>query len=91
MSVSQLSMFVEFPIQKEKQNKSYSVSPFHAGIDIQTRNKIQNDWIENKTRIIVATSAFGLGINKTDIRLVVHMNIPLNIETPNIINCPLKV
>ena len=61
-------------------NKSYSVSPFHAGIDIKTRNKIQNDWIENKTRIIVATSAFGLGINKTDIRLVVHMNIPLNIE-----------
>ena len=61
-------------------NKSYSVSPFHAGIDIQTRNKIQNDWRENKTRIIVATSAFGLGINKTDIRLVVHMNIPLNIE-----------
>ena len=61
-------------------NKSYSVSPFHAGIDIKTRNKIQNDWIENKTRIIVATSAFGLGINKTDIRLVVHMNIPLNME-----------
>jgi len=68
-------------ITKFLQNNSFSANAFHAGIDIQKRNKIQNDWKENKIRIIVATSAFGLGINKTDIRLVVHMNIPLSIES----------
>jgi ATP-dependent DNA helicase RecQ len=60
---------------------SISASAYHAGIDISKRTKIQEEWTNNSTRVIVATSAFGLGINKTDVRMVVHMQIPINIES----------
>lgn len=60
---------------------SISASAYHAGIDISKRTKIQEEWTNNSTRVIVATSAFGLGINKIDVRMVVHMQIPINIES----------
>ena len=60
---------------------SISASSYHAGIDIKKRRKIQEEWSNNSTRVIVATNAFGLGINKTDVRLIVHMQIPMNIES----------
>ena len=60
---------------------SISASSYHAGIDIKKRKKIQEEWSNNSTRVIVATNAFGLGINKTDVRLIVHMQIPMNIES----------
>ena len=60
---------------------SISANSYHAGIDIKKRKKIQEEWSNNSTRVIVATNAFGLGINKTDVRLIVHMQIPMNIES----------
>ena len=60
---------------------SISASAYHAGIEISKRTKIQEAWTNNSTRVIVATSAFGLGINKTDVRMIVHMQIPINIES----------
>ena len=60
---------------------SISASSYHAGLEINDRSKIQESWVSNNTRVIVATSAFGMGINKLDVRLVVHVNIPNNIES----------
>lgn len=49
---------------------------YHAGLDQKIREKKQEKWINNKTRIIVSTNAFGMGIDKSDVRFVVHLDIP---------------
>ena len=49
---------------------------YHAGLPQEGRNKRQEDWIKNKTRVIVCTNAFGMGIDKPDVRSVVHADIP---------------
>lgn len=53
---------------------------YHAGLSTEERNKRQQAWIENKTRIIVCTNAFGMGIDKPDVRTVVHMDAPDSLE-----------
>lgn len=62
-------------------NKNISSTSYHAGIDFKKRIKIQEEWSNNLIRVIVATNAFGLGINKEDIRLIIHMQIPMNMES----------
>ncbi len=49
---------------------------YHAGLNNEDRNKKQENWISNKTRVIVCTSAFGMGIDKPDVRVVVHYDVP---------------
>lgn len=49
---------------------------YHAGLPQEDRNKRQEDWIKNKTRVIVCTNAFGMGIDKPDVRSVVHADVP---------------
>ncbi|NUM51536.1 MAG: RecQ family ATP-dependent DNA helicase [Flavobacteriales bacterium] len=62
-------------------NKNNLSSDFyHAGLDHPTRNAKQENWINNKTRIIVATNAFGMGIDKPDVRFVVHLELPDSLE-----------
>ncbi|MGH1336191.1 MAG: RecQ family ATP-dependent DNA helicase [Aureispira sp.] len=53
---------------------------YHAGRDNGTREKVQEAWINNKIRIIVATNAFGMGIDKPDVRVVVHLTLPDSLE-----------
>lgn len=53
---------------------------YHAGLSAIERNKKQEEWINNHTRIMVATNAFGMGIDKPDVRFVVHMDLPDNLE-----------
>jgi len=53
-----------------------SASSYHAGLDHATRNLRQQQWIENKIRVMVCTNAFGMGIDKPDVRSVVHLDIP---------------
>lgn len=53
---------------------------YHAGLLQDNRNEKQEAWIENKTRVIVCTNAFGMGIDKPDVRVVVHMDPPDNLE-----------
>jgi len=62
-------------------NNNISSTSYHAGIDFKKRIKIQEEWTNNLIRVIVATNAFGLGINKEDIRLIIHMEIPMNMES----------
>lgn len=49
---------------------------YHAGLPQEERNKRQEAWINNKTRVIVCTNAFGMGIDKPDVRTVIHADVP---------------
>ncbi len=53
---------------------------YHAGLSSEERNKKQEDWVNNKTRIIACTNAFGMGIDKPDVRTVVHYDVPDALE-----------
>jgi ATP-dependent DNA helicase RecQ len=53
---------------------------YHAGLEAADRAKKQSDWINNRTRVIVSTNAFGMGIDKPDVRLVAHMDLPDSLE-----------
>jgi ATP-dependent DNA helicase RecQ len=53
---------------------------YHAGLPQEERNKRQEDWIKNKTRVIVCTNAFGMGIDKPDVRSVIHADVPDSLE-----------
>lgn len=57
-----------------------SATFYHAGLDTQTRDQRQNLWIKGRVKVIVATNAFGMGIDKPDVRLVIHMDLPDSIE-----------
>lgn len=62
------------------QKQGINAGHYHAGMSPDDRAQTQANWMNNKTRIIVATNAFGMGINKADVRFVVHMDVPPSIE-----------
>ncbi|MGZ3901009.1 MAG: RecQ family ATP-dependent DNA helicase [Bacteroidia bacterium] len=57
-----------------------SAMAYHAGLKYDDRNSIQQQWIENKVQVICATNAFGMGIDKPDVRFVVHLDLPETLE-----------
>ncbi len=61
--------------------EGHSVKPYHAGLSETVRNRNQEAFIRDDVNIIVATIAFGMGINKPDVRFVVHYDMPKNIES----------
>ncbi len=54
---------------------------YHAGLQQEIRNRKQSEWMIGHTRVIIATNAFGMGIDKPDVRFVIHMDIPDSIES----------
>lgn len=57
-----------------------SAAFYHAGLSNQERFKKQDAWIKNQIRVMVATNAFGMGIDKPDVRVVIHIDLPENLE-----------
>jgi len=53
---------------------------YHAGLDMDIRNQKQEKWTHNEIRVMVATNAFGMGIDKENVRVVVHINTPTSLE-----------
>jgi ATP-dependent DNA helicase RecQ len=67
-------------ITKYLKSKGHSADFYHAGLTNAQRDKAQKLWIDGVTRVIVATNAFGMGIDKPDVRLVVHLDLPDSLE-----------
>jgi len=68
-------------ISKILVENNISANYYHAGLNIDQRNKRQENWKKSKSRVMVATNAFGMGIDKPDVRLVIHFHIPSTIES----------
>ena len=62
------------------QQLGLSATYYHAGLDQHVRNERQMDWIRGGVRVMVATNAFGMGIDKSDVRAVIHLDLPENLE-----------
>lgn len=67
-------------LSKMLQNAGLSADFYHAGLDSFERTKRQTAWMEGKTKILCSTNAFGMGIDKSDVRVVVHYDIPDALE-----------
>lgn len=67
-------------IATELQRQGIDSDFFHAGLTMDEKIRKQNDWKSNKCRIIVCTNAFGMGIDKPDVRIVVHFELPSSLE-----------
>ena len=63
-------------IAKLLTEQGISAAYYHAGIDSRDKDKRQHQWTEGETRVMVATNAFGMGIDKSDVRLVIHYEMP---------------
>ena len=67
-------------IAQHLQKKGYAAAAYHAGMPGEVRNKVFHDFVHDEVKIIVATIAFGMGIDKSNIRFVVHMSLPKTLE-----------
>jgi ATP-dependent DNA helicase RecQ len=67
-------------ISSELRKRGISADFYHAGLSNMVRSTKQDDWLAGKTRVIVATNAFGMGIDKPDVRFVVHADPPDSLE-----------
>ena len=67
-------------LSQHLQASGYRALPYHAGLDDRTRRDNQRAFVRDEVQIMVATVAFGMGINKSNVRFVVHYNMPASLE-----------
>ncbi len=70
------TVFLADYLAKNGENVMY----YHAGMDSSERHKVQLQWLNNEIRTIISTTAFGMGIDKSDVRFVLHFDLPTSIE-----------
>lgn len=58
-----------------------TVAAYHGGMKAVAREKVQHAWVAGKTRLVAATNAFGMGIDKPDVRFVIHVDMPASLES----------
>lgn len=65
---------------RELKDKGFSVSIYHGGMGSEERQKAQDEFLYDQNTIMIATNAFGMGIDKSNVRFVIHFNMPKNME-----------
>ena len=68
-------------LHEELSELGFSTKPYHAGLSDEERNTNQDLFIKDEVQIIIATIAFGMGINKSNVRFVLHYDLPKNLES----------
>ena len=68
-------------VAQDLQSRGISAQPYHAHLESGFRQAVHRKWLRNETRVIVATVAFGLGINKPDVRFVIHHTMSKSLES----------
>lgn len=66
---------------KRRRKVNWSADSYHAGLTAAQRKRVQSDFMTGQLRIVVATVAFGMGLNKSDVRAIIHYNVPKSFES----------